>query len=71
MRVIIFTGGEKMTVREITKMILSDGWYFVRQKGSHKQYRHSSKSGLVTIPNHSGDLNPKTASTILKQAGLK
>lgn len=60
-----------MTVRELTKMIVNDGWYFVRQKGSHKQYKHKTKTGIVTIPDHTGDLKPKTANSILKQAGLK
>ena len=71
MRVIIYTGGEKMTVREITKLITNDGWYFVRQEGSHRQYKHPTKKGLVTIPVHNGDLRIKTANSILKQAGLK
>ena len=71
MRVIIYTGGEKMTVREITKLLIQDGWYYDRCKGSHKQYKHPTKKGTVTIPNHSGDLKLKSANSILKQAGLK
>lgn len=59
-----------MTVREITNIITDDGWYFVKQVGSHKQYKHPTKKGKVTIPNHTGDLHPKTAKSILKQAGL-
>lgn len=59
-----------MTVREITKTITDDGWYFVKQVGSHKQYKHPTKTGKVTIPNHTGDLHPKTVKSILKQAGL-
>ncbi len=60
-----------MTAKEITEKIINDGWYYVRCKGSHKQYKHPEKSGTVTIPVHSGDLKPKTKETILKQAGLK
>lgn len=60
-----------MTVREITRLLLDDGWYFVKQVGSHKQYKHPTKNGKITIPNHSGDLKPKTRDSILKQAGLK
>lgn len=49
-----------------------DGWYFVRQKGSHKQFKHSIKSGLVTIPVHrmSSDLSKDLEKSILKQVQL-
>ena len=71
MRVIIISGGEEMRFREIEKIILKDGWYFKTAKGSHNQYKHPTKPGKVTIPNHSGDLDKKTVDSILKQAGLK
>lgn len=60
-----------MKFREVEKIILDDGWYQVKQKGSHHQYKHSSKSGKVTIPEHTGDLNIDTVKSILKQAGLE
>lgn len=60
-----------MTPKEIERLILADGWKLDRQKGSHRQYVHPSKNGLVTIPFHSKDLNIKTERSILKQAGLK
>lgn len=59
-----------MRFREIEKIILNDGWQFKKSKGSHCQYIHSQKSGKVTIPKHSGDLDPQTIKSILKQAGL-
>ena len=59
-----------MRVREIEKIIKADGWYFVKQVGSHMQYKHPSKPGKVTIPNHTGDLDPTTTKSILRQAGL-
>ena len=31
------------------KILEADGWYFVRQKGSHRQYKHPTKKGTVTI----------------------
>jgi predicted RNA binding protein YcfA (HicA-like mRNA interferase family) len=60
-------------VREILKSLKSDGWYEVRQKGSHKQFRHPSKLGLVTISYHklSDDIAPGTLHSILKQAQIK
>ena len=61
-----------MTVREMIKLIESDGWYKVSQKGSHRQYKHATKSGRVTIAGHpSEDLHPKTLKSILRQAGLE
>lgn len=61
-----------MDARELEKIIQADGWTAVKQSGSHKHYKHPSKSGKVTIPFHRHkDLNIKTVNTILKQAGLK
>ena len=58
-------------VREMIKYVEYDGWYFVRQKGSHRQYKHSAKEGRVTIPgNPNDDLLPATAKSILRQASL-
>lgn len=72
MRVIIYTGGEEMTAKEIIKILKSDGWIQKAQKGSHLQMIHPIKSGKVTIPVHSNkDLDINTYNSILKQAGLK
>lgn len=60
-----------MKALEVEKLILKDGWYFVNQVGSHRQYKHPTKPGKVTIPFHRGDLDKGTANSILKQAGLK
>ncbi|MGI8584529.1 MAG: type II toxin-antitoxin system HicA family toxin [Chitinophagaceae bacterium] len=38
-----------MKVREIIRLIEKDGWFFVRQRGSHRQFKHSFKSGMVTF----------------------
>ncbi len=61
-----------MKVRDAIKEIERDGWYLVKQEGSHRQYKHPSKPGRVTIAGHPGDkLPPGTLNSILKQAGLK
>lgn len=61
----------EMRFREVEKMILQDGWYEVKQVGSHHQYKHPTKSGKVTIPEHKGkDINMTVVKSILKQAGL-
>lgn len=59
-----------MKFREIESMILQNGWYQVKQKDSHHHYKHPTKPGKVTIPEHGGDLNPDTVKSIMKQAGL-
>ena len=59
-------------VREAIRLIEDDGWRLVRIRGSHRQYRHPTKRGRVTIPGRLGDdLAPGTWNSILKQAGLK
>lgn len=60
-----------MRFREIEKTILDDGWFLVDVRGSHHQYKHSTKPGKVTIPNHRGDIPQRVVNSILKQAGLK
>lgn len=60
-----------MTFRELEKIIKKDGWYLDSSGGSHHQYKHSTKKGKVTIPRHTGDVNPRVVNSVLKQAGLK
>jgi predicted RNA binding protein YcfA (HicA-like mRNA interferase family)/predicted RNase H-like HicB family nuclease len=61
-----------MKVREAIRLIEDDGWYLVATRGSHRQFKHPSKSGRVTIAGKlSDDLAPGTRNSILKQAGLK
>ena len=61
-----------MKVREIIRLIEADGWYQVRVRGSHRQFRHPTKPGLVTVPGNPGyDIAAGTLNNILKQAGLK
>lgn len=60
-----------LKVREVVKLIEKDGWYLARTKGSHRQFKHPVKSGLVTVPGKpSDDLAPGTLNSILKQAQL-
>jgi predicted RNA binding protein YcfA (HicA-like mRNA interferase family) len=60
-----------MRAIEIEKILLKDGWYQVKQVGSHRQYKHLSKPGKVTVPFHSGDVDKGTAKQIFKQAGIE
>jgi predicted RNA binding protein YcfA (HicA-like mRNA interferase family) len=61
-----------MKVREIIKLIENEGWYLVVTRGSHRQFKHPSVPGRVTIAGHlSDDLAPGTLNSVLKQAKLK
>jgi predicted RNA binding protein YcfA (HicA-like mRNA interferase family) len=62
-----------MTVREVIRLIEKDGWFQVKSGGSsHRQYRHPTKPGRVTVAGKdSMDVPPGTLNSILKQAGLK
>lgn len=54
------------------RMIEADGWEQVRQRGSHRQFKHPVKPGLVTIAGKPGDdLAAGTLNSVLEQAGLK
>ena len=60
-----------MKVKEVIKIIEADGWFFSRQTGSHRQFKHAVKKGTVTIAGKlSDDLDKGTQRSILKQAGL-
>lgn len=62
-----------MNVREVIDLITKDGWLQVRQKGSHRIYKHPEKPGIVVVPIHgmAKDVAPGTLNSILKMAGLK
>jgi predicted RNA binding protein YcfA (HicA-like mRNA interferase family) len=61
-----------MKVSEIVRMLQDDGWHVVATRGSHRQFKHKSKPGRVTVPGKaSDDLAPGTLNSILKQAGLR
>jgi predicted RNA binding protein YcfA (HicA-like mRNA interferase family) len=58
-------------VRDVIKLIEADGWYFLRQRGSHRQYRHATKAGKVTVAGKpSEEMAPGTLGSIFRQAGI-
>lgn len=63
---------QAMKVKDAVKLIEADGWYLHSTRGSHRQYKHPTKPGRVTVPGKaSADLPQGTLSSILRQAGLK
>ncbi len=68
---IIYVYNIHMNSKEIIKRINADGWFEVSQKGSHKQFKHPTKSGRVTVPHPKRDIPKGTLKSIEKQAGIK
>jgi predicted RNA binding protein YcfA (HicA-like mRNA interferase family) len=59
-------------IGELLRHLEEDGWRLARTRGSHRQYKHASKPGTVTVAGKpSLDVPPGTLNAILKQAGLK
>lgn len=67
----VVTKGDKMKVREIMSIIEQDGWYLVATRGDHRQYKHTTKKGRVTVPGKvNSDVAPGTLASIYKQAKI-
>ncbi len=61
-----------MNYRELARMVEEDGWYQVSQTGSHRQFKHPTKKGRVTIAGHPNkEVPPKTLASILRQAQIE
>ena len=60
-----------MNSREVIKILQQNGWYEVTQKGSHKQFKHTTRKGRVTVPHPKRDIPTGTLKSIEKQAGVK
>jgi len=61
-----------MKVREIIRLLEDDGWFLIAMRGSHRQFKHPTRPGRVTVAGKpSEDLAPGTLNSILKQSGLK
>ena len=57
---------------EFHKLLSDDGWYIAAMRGSHRQLKHPTKPGRVTVHGKpSDDIAPGTLNSILKQSGLK
>jgi predicted RNA binding protein YcfA (HicA-like mRNA interferase family) len=52
-------------------MVETNGWVLVSQRGSHRQFKHPTKPGRVTIPGNPGiELKPGMLASIKRQAQL-
>ena len=60
-----------MKVRDLLKMLRSEGWVLRNQEGSHRQFVHPDKPGKVTVAGHESDeMPPKTLKSIMRQADI-
>ena len=57
--------------KQVIKQLEADGWFLVRVRGSHHQFKHPSKPGLVTVKHPDSDIPAGTFNSIRKQAGWK
>lgn len=67
-------GGKLISVkvRDLIRLIESDGWKHVRTTGSHRHFKHAEKPHVVTVPGSPGDDIPVgTLKSILRSAGLE
>ena len=50
-------------------MLEADGWTHVGTRGSHRQFRHPTKRGRVTVPHPVEDIARGTVASIYRLAG--
>lgn len=61
-----------MKSKQLIKILTEDGWYVVRQKGSHMVMKHDTKEGMLIVPNHgSAEVGTGLEKKLLKQAGIR
>jgi predicted RNA binding protein YcfA (HicA-like mRNA interferase family) len=71
LRVIINSGGEGVTAKELKRKLAAAGWT-ITDGSRHELATHPDKPGVqVAIHRHTGDIPTGTLSKILKDAGLK
>jgi len=60
-----------LKVRDLARLLEANQWRLIRQKGSHRAFRHPVKPMVVTVPGHwNDDLPLGTLKSILKKAEL-
>lgn len=58
--------------REVIQLLIADGWYELKCNGSsHRQFKHPTKAGRVTVKHPCKSIPRKTLDSIERQSGLK
>ena len=61
-----------MTSADLVKLLKSNGWQEVRQKGSHLVLKHEQNPDNLSVPMHGKkDVPPGLLNALLKKAGIK
>jgi predicted RNA binding protein YcfA (HicA-like mRNA interferase family) len=61
----------KVKVRDLVRILESNGWRLKTTRGSHRQFRHPQKGMVVTVAGQLGkDLPAGTLRAILRSAGI-
>jgi len=55
--------------REVESILIALGFVLVRQRGSHRQYRHAD-GRATTVPFHAYDISPSLLRKIARDIGL-
>ena len=64
--------GSRMKVRDVLRLLRQDGWHLVATRGSHRQFKHATKPGKVTVAGREGlEVPTGTLRAIRRQAGLE
>ena len=63
---------KRYKVKEVIKMLEEAGWILVTTRGDHRQYKHPTQSGKVTVRGKlSENLSQELLNSIFKQAGWR
>ncbi|MDP3914800.1 MAG: type II toxin-antitoxin system HicA family toxin [Bacteroidota bacterium] len=63
---------KKLKVSDVLRLLIDDGWYLIDQKGSHRQFKHPTKKGKVTVNGKPSEtLEQFILNIIFKQAGWR
>ena len=61
-----------MKVKSLINMLKINGWFQVRMKGSHRQFKHPTQNGTVTVSGKlSAEIPIGTLNSIIRQAKLR
>ena len=63
---------KRYKVFEVIDLLEKDGWYLNRCRGDHRQFKHPTKKGTVTVPGKLNDTaSQELLNSIWKQAGWR
>ncbi|WP_298018324.1 type II toxin-antitoxin system HicA family toxin [uncultured Castellaniella sp.] len=60
-----------MNSADLIKQLEKAGWRLQNVKGSHHVYRHSERSGHISVPHPKKDLGTGLVAKLLRQANMK